>query len=118
MPVSAEDLFADAWGQHGIEGCVLRREWQFYLGRKWRVDFAMIPIDVPVAPVAVEIEGRGRHQSIGGFSADAEKYNALAALGWRLFRFPAHVVSKDPVGVVQELTELICGSVPDESVMR
>lgn len=118
MPESAEDLFAAAWAEHGIQGCVMQREWQFHPARKWRIDFALLPCDMPVPPVAIEIEGRGRHQSFAGFISDAEKYNALVALGWRLFRFPAHVVSKDPVGVVQELTELICGSVPDESVLR
>jgi very-short-patch-repair endonuclease len=96
---------------------VLFRQWHFCPGRKWQVDFVLWPTTEFSQPIAIEIEGRGRHQSFMGFKRDAEKYNALVALGWRLFRFPAHVVSKDPVGVVQELTELICGGVPRESVL-
>jgi very-short-patch-repair endonuclease len=115
---SAEDLFAAAWTQHGMNGCVLFREWHFCPGRRWRVDFALMPNAEFVQPIAIELEGRGRHQTFAGFKADAEKYNALCALGWRLFRFPSHVVAKDAEGVVHELTDLICGVVPQDSVLR
>src|ERR1035437_4661972 len=53
------------------------REFRFHPERKWRFDFAW-----PLYQLAVEIEGRGRHQSFGGFEKDAEKYNAAAKLGW------------------------------------
>ena len=42
--------------------------------------------------VAVEIEGGlykgGRHQSLRGFLADAEKYEAALNLGWTVYRVP------------------------------
>lgn len=61
------------------------REYKFAPGRKWRFDFAW-----PEQKVAVEIEGgiwsHGRHVRGSGFSADCEKYNAAASLGWRVLR--------------------------------
>lgn len=59
--------------------------------RMWRFDFAW-----PALHIAAEIEGgvwvRGRHTRPGGFTKDAEKYNAAAALGWRVLRFTNHMV--------------------------
>lgn len=57
--------------------------------RRWRFDVA-----VPDLLLAFEVEGVGRtqdskfgrHQSIGGFIRDCEKYNH-AALEWQVFRF-------------------------------
>jgi very-short-patch-repair endonuclease len=63
------------------------REHRFHPVRKWRFDFAHLG-----HKLAVEIEGfapggkAGRHQRIGGFTADAEKYAEAAILGWRLIR--------------------------------
>ncbi len=61
------------------------------LRRMWRFDFAW-----PDRKLAVEVEGgmwiRGRHQRAKGFAADAEKYNAAAALGWRVLRFTSDMV--------------------------
>jgi very-short-patch-repair endonuclease len=62
------------------------REYQFYEGRKWRADFAWVE-----QKLLVEVEGitpgGGRHQHIGGFKNDLEKYNAATVDGWRLLRF-------------------------------
>lgn len=53
--------------------------------RKWAIDWGFIE-----ARVGLEVEGGyavgGRHTSAKGFIGDQEKYNALALLGWRLFR--------------------------------
>jgi len=60
-------------------------EFRFHPSRKWRLDLAW-----PERQVAGEIEGgtwtRGRHTRPLGFRKDVEKYNALAAAGWRLVR--------------------------------
>lgn len=60
-------------------------EYQFHEVRKWRTDYAW-----PAAKVALEVEGgvwtQGRHTRGRGFLRDLEKYNELAALGWRLIR--------------------------------
>jgi hypothetical protein len=74
------------------------REYKFHPTRKWRFDFAW-----PNQMIAVEVEGRGRHQSFGGFEADAEKYNSAALLGWRVFRYtPAMVKSGSAINEIME----------------
>ena len=67
---------------------VLKFEYMFAkndLGRRWRFDYAF-----PESLVAVEFDGglfvRGRHNRGRGMIADHEKFNAAAALGWRVLR--------------------------------
>jgi very-short-patch-repair endonuclease len=80
------------------------REFHFAakLGRDWRFDFAY-----PVYKIAVECEGSeyaaGRHTRGSGFTADCEKYNAAAALGWTVLRFPGHRIQKDTTRVLEEI---------------
>jgi hypothetical protein len=66
-------------------------EYTFALPRRWRFDFAW-----PEKKIAVEVEGgqwvQGRHQRGEGLERDAEKYNAAAALGWRVLRFTTDMV--------------------------
>jgi hypothetical protein len=76
----AEEAFAGAWW--GAEPPV--REHRFHAERRWRFDFAW-----PSIKLAVEIEGRGRHQTVVGFRNDCEKYNEALRMGWRVLRFPA-----------------------------
>jgi very-short-patch-repair endonuclease len=59
------------------------REYIFHPKRLWRFDFAF-----PEKMLAVEVEGgaNGRHQRMGGFTADCVKYSTAAALGWRVIR--------------------------------
>jgi very-short-patch-repair endonuclease len=60
-------------------------EYKFHEERKWRFDYAW-----PDLRIALEVEGGvwsgGRHTSAAGFVKDMEKYNAAAALGWRVLR--------------------------------
>ena len=60
-------------------------EFRFHPSRRWRFDYAW-----PDHHVALEVEGavwtQGRHTRGSGFLADIEKYNAAAALGWRIIR--------------------------------
>jgi very-short-patch-repair endonuclease len=75
------------------------REYLFHPTRKWRFDFAFIP-----SKIAVEVEGRGRHQSFGGFEADAQKYNAAAKLGWTVLRYtPAMVMRGEAINDLMEM---------------
>ena len=74
------------------------REFRFHPVRMWRFDFAW-----PLYKIAVEIEGRGRHQSFGGFVKDAEKYNRAAIMGWRVLRYtPAMVTRGDAINDIVE----------------
>jgi very-short-patch-repair endonuclease len=81
---AAEDAFATAWEQVAPSGHDLAREHQFHPTRKWRFDFAF-----PSKRLAIEIDGRGRHQTVAGVRMDCEKQNEAARLGWRVLRFPA-----------------------------
>ncbi|ANN74594.1 hypothetical protein BAU08_05755 [Bordetella bronchialis] len=79
-----ENLFA---GQIAYTGLApVTREYRFAPPRLWRFDFAW-----PELKLAVEIEGgvwtQGGHTRGAGYVKNLEKYNAAAALGWRLFRF-------------------------------
>ena len=68
------------------------REYEFWVGRKWRFDFC-----IPDAKIAIEIEGGiyngGRHVRPGGFTSDCEKYNHAALAGFRVFRFTTEQVA-------------------------
>ncbi len=83
------------------------REYQFAPPRKWRVDFAY-----PERAIAIEIEGgihsNGRHVRAKGFEADCEKYNALAAKGWSLFRYTPSMVKSG--AAIEQICEVLNGS--------
>ncbi|MHA4844450.1 hypothetical protein ACX0G7_09810 [Flavitalea antarctica] len=64
----------------------LLQEHPFHPERKWRFDWC-----IPALKIAIEYEGgifdrNGSHTSVEGMSRDIDKYNAAAALGWRLIR--------------------------------
>ena len=66
----------------------LETEYYFHPERKWRFDWA-----IPALKIAVEYEGifseKSRHTTVSGYSADTEKYNTAAAMGWRVIRLTA-----------------------------
>ena len=80
-----------------ICGPELVAEHRFAPPRRWRTDRAHVG-----ARVAIELEGGvwsgGRHTRGAGFEKDCEKYNALSADGWLLWRFTAGMLERDPVG--------------------
>lgn len=82
---AAEETLAAALAESGLPAPV--REHRFHPVRRWRLDFAW-----EAEKLAVEIEGRGRHQTFTGFAQDAHKYNTALQLGWRVLRFPAAFV--------------------------
>jgi hypothetical protein len=63
-------------------------EYQFLKNRKFRFDWAF-----PDLKIGIEYEGifseRSRHTNKIGYSRDAEKYNAAANRGWKVFRYTA-----------------------------
>lgn len=88
MKSKIEETFALHCQAHGLRPV---REYKFHSVREWRFDFAF-----PDRRIAVECEGGvwtgGRHTRGSGFVADAEKYNAAAALGWFVFRFDGKAI--------------------------
>ncbi len=85
MSAAEEALFAAICA--GPLAALPLQEYRFHPTRRWRFDLAW-----PSVKLAVEIEGRGRHQTFMGFAKDAEKYNAALLLGWRVLRYPAAFV--------------------------
>ena len=81
---AAEECLARALAADPLPGWDLVREHRFHPTRKWRWDFAF-----PSQKLAIEIDGRGRHQTITGARSDCEKQNEAVRMGWRVLRFPA-----------------------------
>lgn len=81
---AAEVAFREAWDAIAPDGADLVEEYRFHPERRWRFDFAW-----PSQRLALEIDGRGRHQTVVGTRQDCEKLNAAVALGWAVMRFPA-----------------------------
>jgi hypothetical protein len=85
----------------------IQREHRFDPARRWRFDFAW-----PARMVALEVEGGawsgGRHTRGAGFTADIEKYNRAAVLGWTVIRATsAHVRSGKALSDVQQMLEAV-----------
>ena len=77
-------------GLLSIHNIQYRQEVRFHLTRKWRFDFALLPLS---KKIAIEVEGGvwsgGRHTRGSGYIGDMEKYNEAAILGWTVLRYPA-----------------------------
>ena len=92
-----EAAFFAALALHGADLPAPCRELVFAPPRRWRFDAAW-----PAAMLAAECDGGqwaaggGRHNT----DADREKLNAAAALGWRVLRFSASMITDNPVGCV------------------
>lgn len=92
------------WRQCG--GPELEAEYRFHPTRKFRFDFAYIPLKI-----AIECEGGtysgGRHVRGAGYAEDCVKYNQAALLGWRVFRLTADMLRDDPYGHLKPIAEMI-----------
>lgn len=96
-PSAAEAAFLLGCRERGLPTPVEQHRFALSIGREWRFDFAWPNHPLPRLPtmrLAVEIEGLtggagGRHQRVGGFREDCEKYEAALSLGWLLYRVPA-----------------------------
>ena len=97
----AEDALVAAWPD-GVPAPV--RELRFHPERRWRFDFAW-----PDIKLAVEIDGRGRHQTVVGVRNDCEKLNEALRLGWRVLRFPA-CDKKLAADWVRTIMEVMCNA--------
>lgn len=72
----------------------LQREVKFHPKRKWRVDFAILELNI-----LIEIEGgiwmKGSHVRMHGYQDDCNKYNEAQALGFKIFRFTSEDIKND-----------------------
>ena len=80
---AAEKLFLEAWNLYGFANSDITPQLPVDSNRKWRFDFAF-----PSRRVAVEVDGRGRHQTVVGVRSDCEKNNTAIELGWVVLRIP------------------------------
>jgi very-short-patch-repair endonuclease len=75
--------FEALWERWG--GPALECEYKFSAARRWRADYCHT-----ASRTIIELEGgiysAGRHTRAAGYLGDIEKYNAAAAMGWRIIR--------------------------------
>lgn len=84
MKSLAEEALAVALAATALPGWDLTAQYRFDPERKWALDFAF-----PSQRLGVEVNGRGRHQTVKGSRDDYEKWNAALLQGWRILHFPA-----------------------------
>ena len=90
MSSPLEDLLAE---QLRVEGIEFVREYKFLEDRRFRADFAIIPL-----LVLIEVQGgrwmeHGGHNTGGGLARDYEKANLAQLAGWRSLQFTAEDVT-------------------------
>lgn len=78
------------------------KEHIFHPTRKWRFDYA-----IPSRKIAIEIDGgvwtNGRHNRATGYLGDLKKFNAAAALGWRVLKFtPDERFKTETMNIIRE----------------
>lgn len=88
------------------------REHIFHGERAWRFDLAYPPLSL-----AIEVDGRGRHQTPKGYAEDCQKLNAAIELNWKVLRFPVSYVQckKRRERIVEQIRRIVCGVVCEDS---
>lgn len=78
----------------------------FHELRRWEFDLAY-----PTCKLAIEVDGRGRHQREKGEREDQEKINAAIEQGWRVLRYPAKSVTTGlrRERIVEQVARVLCG---------
>jgi very-short-patch-repair endonuclease len=105
--VNASRTFLLVWKRFGVKGSDICHEYRFHPSRRWRFDIAF-----PSRKLAVELEGRGRHQTVVGYRNDCEKYNAAIELGWTVLRYPVADLNKIH-DWIEQIGRVLCGVAPD-----
>lgn len=100
---TAEQLLHDALIEAGVPP---KAHYAFHPIRGWEFDFAW-----PLIRLAIEVDGRGRHQREKGEREDQQKINAAVELGWRVLRYPARSVETGlrRERIVDQIRRIICG---------
>ena len=107
-PPAADLLFADLTRDVAEP----KREYAFHGVKQWRFDFAYPPL-----LLAIEVDGRGRHQTTKGFQEDCQKTNAAIEAGWKVLRYPTVSVNchKRRARIVEQIKRIVCGVECEES---
>lgn len=104
--LTAEETFLEKWNEFGYPNSDIVRELHFHPTRRWRFDFAF-----PSRKVAIEVSGRGRHQTVVGVRNDSEKNNAAVRLGWVVLYIPTSDIrgrNKFGESLLELFIELVC----------
>jgi very-short-patch-repair endonuclease len=101
-PKATDLLYADLRAAQMEPKC----EYAFHGHKGWRFDFAYPPL-----MLAIEVDGKGRHQLDAGYREDCDKLNAALELGWRVLRYPARSVetNKRRERIVEQIRRVVCG---------
>lgn len=81
------------------------REVELIPGRKWRVDFLVMP---KTLKIVVEVDGAtefglSRHSRGKGYEDDCKKLNALAIAGYRVMRFTTKMIASG-----EAISDILC----------
>lgn len=71
------------------KGITLYREFQFYPGRKFRFDWAILELKLAFEYEGIFGGGKSGHTTHSGYNKDTFKYNSAAELNWKVFRYTA-----------------------------
>lgn len=72
-------------------------------GRRYRLDLAF-----PEHKIAIEVDGFRHHgKYLSDFRRDRVRQNLLVAHGWKVLRVPAGDLRRDPLGTLEELSQLL-----------
>jgi very-short-patch-repair endonuclease len=104
----ADDLLFEDLKREQMEP---KREYEFHSYRNWRFDFAYPPL-----MLAIEVSGRGRHQTPKGYNEDAQKMNAAVESGWRVLNYPYSIVAtkKRRERIIEQIKRIVCGISDEE----
>jgi hypothetical protein len=67
----------------------LYREFQFYPGRKYRFDWAILELKIAIEYEGIYGSGKSGHTTQPGYNKDTFKYNLAADSGWKVYRYTA-----------------------------
>jgi hypothetical protein len=67
----------------------LYREFQFYPGRKYRFDWAILELKIAIEYEGIYGGGKSGHTTECGYNKDTFKYNLAVENGWKVYRYTA-----------------------------
>lgn len=95
-----QDLLTQRWPKEAVAELT-----NVVPGRRFRLD-----VGFPAHKLAVECDGwewHGKHK--GDFQRDRERDRLMTLQGWRILRFPASQIRKDPWGVLEQVNLALGG---------
>jgi hypothetical protein len=91
---------------HELPDYTFVSEFKFHPTRRWRFDFAWIPIksrEWGTEAVAIEVQGGvwngGGHVTGAGYTKDCEKLNEAQILGWRVLYLTSSMIRNSDEGI-------------------